>query len=144
MPEQQQPAQKLGTVHSTWGTQATDHFGYGSDEERKTKRGLEDWELVEKIPESQKAVPYWFYAVVVVVLLVGVGLAFPFWGSRPGQHRNWVDWGFALALVYIAAAGYFVHFMVRLYGSAAAGRLDSDTEANKPDVPADHPPSGHP
>ena len=130
MSEQQEPGAGLGTVHSEWGTQAADHFGYGSDEERKAKRGLEDWELVEKIPESQKPVPYWFFAVVVVVLLVGVGLAFPFWGVRPGQERSWLDWGFAMALVYIGGAGSFVYFMVRMYGSAAAGRLDSDPEAH--------------
>ena len=131
MSEQQEPSKTLGTVHSEWGTQASDHFGYDSDEDRKARRGLEDWELVERIPESQKPVPYWFFAVVVVVLLVGVGLAFPFWGSRPGQERAWVDWGFALALVYIAVAGTFVHYMVRMYGSAKAGRLDSDPEAEK-------------
>jgi hypothetical protein len=136
MSEQQQPTPALGTVHSEWGAQAADHFGYGSDEERKAKRGLEDWELVEKIPESQKPVPYWFFAVVVVVLLVGVGLAFPFWGVRPGQERSWLDWGFAMALVYIGGAGSFVYFMVRMYGSAAAGRLDSDPEAHQPESSA--------
>ncbi len=138
--EQQEHPRTLGTAHSEWGTQAPDHFGYESDEDRKAKRGLEDWELVEKIPESQKPVPYWFYAVVVVVVLIGVGLAFPFWGSRPGQERSWLDWGFAVALVYLAVAGYFVHFMVRMYGSAAAGRLDSDPEAHKSKATPDRPP----
>jgi hypothetical protein len=132
MAEHQEPSHPLGNVESKWGEQAGDHFGYSSDEERKAKRGLEDWELVEKIPESQKPVPYWFFAIVGVVLLVGVGLAFPFWGARPGQVRPWLDWGFAVALVYIAVAGYFVYFMVRMYGSSRAGRLDSDAEAHKP------------
>jgi len=116
----------LGRVDSHWGEKPTDHFGYQSDEERKAKRGLEDWELVEKIPESQKPVPYWFFAIVLVVLLVGIGLAFPFWGNRPGHERPWIDWGFAVAIAYIAVAGYFVFFMVRMYGSSAVGRLDSD------------------
>ncbi|MHB8353677.1 MAG: hypothetical protein ACYDCF_04455 [Burkholderiales bacterium] len=131
MSEQQEISSALGKVHSVWGAQASDHFGYESDEERKAKRGLEDWELVEKIPESQKPVPYWFFAVVAVVVLVGVGLAFPFWGVRPGQEHSWLDWGFAAALLYIAGAGSFVYFMVRMYGSAAAGRLDSDSESGK-------------
>jgi hypothetical protein len=122
MPEQT----PLGRVDSHWGEKPADHFGYQSDEERKAKRGLEDWELVEKIPESQKPVPYWFFAIVLVVLLVGIGLAFPFWGNRPGYERPWIDWGFAVAIAYIAVAGYFVFFMVRMYGSSAAGRLDSD------------------
>jgi drug/metabolite transporter (DMT)-like permease len=85
----------------------------------RSKRGLEDWEIVEKIPESQKPVPYWFFAVVVVVLLVGIGLSFPFWGLRPGDNRPWLDWGFLIALVYIAVAGSFVWYMVRMFGSEA-------------------------
>ncbi len=131
MSEQHEPSKKLGATHSEWGRQAADHFGYASDEDRKAKRGLEDWELVEKIPESQKPVPYWFYAVIAVVVLVAVGLSFPFWGVRPGQERSWLDWGFAVALVYLAVAGYFVHFMVRLYGSGKAGWVDLDAQSDK-------------
>src|SRR5450755_4946616 len=121
----------LGSVQSQWGEADAEHFGYESDEDRKSKRGLEDWELVEKIPESQKPVPYWFFAVVVVVLLVGIGLSFPFWGLRPGDNRPWLDWGFLIALVYMAVAGIFVCHMVRMYGSARAGRLDSDAAKEK-------------
>lgn len=116
----------LGAVESPWGELDKEHFGYASEEERKSKRGLEDWELVEHIPLSQKPVPYWFFAVVAVVVLVGVGLAFPFWGGRKGVERHWVDWGFAIALVYIVGAGYFVHKMVQMYGSGKLGRLDTD------------------
>ena len=133
------PERPLGSVQSHWGERDSDHFGYASDEERKAKRGLEDWELVENIPLSQKPVPYWFFAVVLVVLLVGVGLAFPFWGNRAGYERSWVDWGFAVALGYIAVAGYFVYRMVHMYGSAKIGRLDSDPEAQSDD--ASPPPS---
>ena len=121
----------LGSVQSQWGEADAEHFGYESDEDRKTKRGLEDWELVERIPESQRPVPYWFFAVVVVVLLVGIGLSFPFWGLRPGDHRAWLDWGYLVALVYIGVAGSFVWYMVRMYGSSRAGRLDSDAENKK-------------
>ncbi|MGA2190837.1 MAG: hypothetical protein ABSH33_20145 [Steroidobacteraceae bacterium] len=127
------PASPLGSVESQWGKVDAGHFGYESDEDRKSKRGLEDWELVEKIPESQRAVPYWFFAVVAVVLLVGIGLSFPFWGLRPGDHRPWLDWGYLVALVYIAVAGTFVWYMVRLYGSSRGGRLDSDAENEKPE-----------
>jgi len=123
---------KSPAAESQWGEQESDHFGYGSDEERRAKRGLEDWELVEKIPESQSGVPYWFIAVIVVVLLVAVGLSFPFWGDRPGYEREWVDWGFFAALVYIAAGGALVYYMVRLYGTSAGGRLDSDENKETP------------
>lgn len=109
-----------------WGEKPEDHFGYATDEERLAKRGLEDWELVENISESQGGVPYWFVGVILVVLLVAVGLSFPFWGTRPGQVREWIDWGFLVALLYIAAGSAVVYFMVQLYGTSEGGRLDSD------------------
>ncbi len=113
---------------AVWGD-ASNNFGYASEEERHNKRGLEDWELVEKIPESQRGIPYWFGAVIFVVLLVAIGLSFPFWGDRPGYERAWVDWGFAAALVYIAIGIAFIYSMVNLYGSKRAGKLDSDKDA---------------
>ena len=121
-----------------WGEESSDHFGYASDEERRTKRGLEDWELVEKIPESQRKVPYWFIAVVVVVTLIAVGLSFPFWGDRPGYERAWFDWGFAAALVWIALGFTFVYYMVNLYGTERGGRLDSDKEKDNGDEQDHH------
>lgn len=119
----------LGEVEKgAWGEIPEDNFGYSSDEERRAKRGLEDWELVEKIPESQEGVPRWFLGVIVAVLLVAIGLSFPFWGDRPGHEREWINWGFGAALLYLAVFGPFVYFMVNFYGSEAAGRLDSDQE----------------
>jgi hypothetical protein len=123
---------ELTNENPKWGEPRKDNFGYASDEERLEKRGMEDWELVEKIPESQLNVPYWFWAVVAIVLLVGVGLSFPFWGLRPGVVVKWTDWvkdpGFLGSLLYIGVAGAFVWYMVNMYGSPAAGRLDSDQE----------------
>ncbi len=115
-------------VQSKWGETPADHFGYASDAERLARRGMEDWELVTKIPASQRRVPYWFIAVVVIVLLVAVGLGFPFWGQRPGVKVEWFNWGFVAAIVYVAIAAAFVYFMTNLYGSDRAGRLDSDPE----------------
>lgn len=132
MDEKDKPTPSLDSVQSQWGETDAEHFGYESEEDRKSKRGLEDWELVERIPESQKPVPYWFFAVVLVVLLVGIGLSFPFWGLRPGDHRPWLDWGYLVALVYIAVAGTFVWYMVRMYSSPRAGRLDTDAEKKNP------------
>jgi len=130
--EQQDKKLALSDEESKWGELRKDNFGYASDKERLEKRGMEDWELVEKIPDSQLKVPYWFMAVVVIVLLVGVGLSFPFWGLRPGVVVKWTDWvtdpGFLGSLVYIAVAAAFVYYMVNLYGSPAGGRLDTDKE----------------
>lgn len=119
---------ELSTVESRWGEAAADHFGYASDEERRAKRGLEDWELVETIPQSQKGIPYWFVAIIITVLLVAIGLSFPFWGNRPGHEPEWFNWGFVAAIFYIAAAAALVYFMVQLYGSPSGGKLDSDKE----------------
>jgi hypothetical protein len=127
--DQEKPNEMLA-VQSEWGEKPGDHFGYASDEERLAKRGLEDWELVEKIPESQRGVPYWFVAVVVTVLLVAVGLSLPFWGNRPGYERPWVDWGFLAAIVYVGAGAVLVYYMVNMYGSHRAGHLDSDQQAD--------------
>lgn len=122
----QEKADELGKVSSEWGKPDSDHFGYRSEQERREKRGLEDWELVNTIPDSQKGVPKWFIAVIVVVLLVAIGLSLPFWGDRVGYERSWFNWGFAGAIIYIIVMAGFVYFMVSLYGSKTGGRLDSD------------------
>ena len=106
---------KTSTSGSEWGHTREDHFGYKSEEERKAKRGLEDWEMVESFPSHQRGVPKWFMAVIAFVLLIAIGLSFPFWGDRPGFERAWFDWGFVLALVYLLVAGSFVYAMVRFY-----------------------------
>lgn len=117
MNDQTKHSALLTDIQPEWGKADAQHFGYASEDERKNKRGLEDWELVASVPTSQKPVPYWFYAIVVVVLLVAVGLSFPFWGTRPGHAKHWLDWGFVIALVYIAVAGTFIYFMVHMYES---------------------------
>jgi len=134
------PPDELGD--SKWGELPEDNFGYASDEERRAKRGLEDWELVEKIPESQQPVPRWFIGIIVAVMLVAVGLSFPFWGDRPGYEREWINWGFGAALLYTAVFGTFVYFMVNFYGSKVAGRLDTDKEKNAKSPENNHQASG--
>ncbi len=143
MSEQQNkplPKEKLTSIDSKWGKTPEDHFGYDTDEERLAKRGMEDWELLESIPESQKGIPKWFIGVVIVVLLVAIGLSFPFWGDRPGYERAWIDWGFGIAILYLLVASVFVYFMVRLYGSKLGGRLDLDkTEDEQKQTDNKHP-----
>jgi len=122
----------LANEETRWGELRKDNFGYASNEERLEKRGMEDWELVEKIPESQGKVPFWFMAVVVCVLMVGVGLSFPFWGLRPGVQVNWVDWvkdpGFLGSLVYVTVAIIFIYFMVTRSGKANSSQSNSGKE----------------
>lgn len=131
-------------IEPRWGQAPKDHFGYASDAERLAKRGMEDWELVTQIPVSQRRIPYWFIAVVVIVLLVAVGLGFPFWGQRPGVKVQWFNWGFVAAIFYVGIAAWFVYYMTTLYGSDRGGRLDSDPEnaANKSGAKAAGPSDG--
>lgn len=131
MSEQNEKQQELSEVKDKkWGELPDDNFGYASDEERRSKRGLEDWELVEKIPQSQKGVPKWFLAVIVAVLLVAIGLSFPFWGDRPGFERTWVDWGFGAAILYLLVFGGFVYVMVNIYSPSVDGSEDIDPSGN--------------
>ena len=109
-----------------WGEIPDDNFGYATDEERRSKRGLEDWEMVEKIPQSQKNVPKWFIAVIAAVLLVAIGLSFPFWGDRPGYEREWINWGFGAAILYLLVFGGFVYLMVNKYSPSVDGSEDMD------------------
>ncbi|MCI0506084.1 MAG: hypothetical protein L0Z73_08215 [Gammaproteobacteria bacterium] len=113
-----------GIKEERWGEIPDDNFGYASDTERRQKRGLEDWELVEKVPLSQKGVPKWFLAVIAAVLLVAIGLSFPFWGDRPGYEREWIDWGFGAAILYLLVFGGFVYFMVNKYSPSVDGTED--------------------
>ncbi|WP_455219096.1 hypothetical protein [Kaarinaea lacus] len=125
-PEKEKHPELQELKEKKWGEIPEDNFGYASDEERRQKRGLEDWELVEKIPQSQKGVPKWFIAVIVAVLLVAIGLSFPFWGDRPGYEREWIDWGFGAAILYLLVFGGFVYIMVNVYSPSVDGREDMD------------------
>jgi uncharacterized membrane protein len=130
MPEEEKHV--ADPVDSRWGKQDKDHYGYESDEERKLKRGLEDWEMVDSIPTSQKQVPKWFIWIIVAVAFVAIGLSFPFFGRRVGVHYNWHGWGLGViaAIIYLSVMSVFVLIMVRMYGSETGGRLDND-EANE-------------
>lgn len=95
-----------------WGQTPSDHLGYRSDEERLEKRGLEDWEMVEHMENSRQTIPYWFVAVFIVLLLVAVGLTFPFWGNRPGFERNWFDWGIPAGMAWVVIMSGIIYYFV--------------------------------
>jgi len=95
-----------------WGKIENDQMGYASEEERHTKRGLEDWEMVEKMQTSEHRIPYWFFALFGVLLLVAVGLTFPFWGVRPGYERSWFDWGIPIGVAWCVIMAGIIYYMV--------------------------------
>ena len=72
--ERQKPA-----TQNQWGEQPSDNYGYASDEERRAKRGLEDWEMVEQMSETESSLKTWGISVLmtfIVGIVVFVLLAF--------------------------------------------------------------------
>ncbi|MEJ2574992.1 MAG: hypothetical protein P8164_15655 [Gammaproteobacteria bacterium] len=54
----------LDPVKDDWGAQPEDNFGYTSEEERRANRGLEDWEMVDRMSDSQPGIFAWLHTVV--------------------------------------------------------------------------------
>lgn len=61
----------LDPIENEWGAPPDDNFGYTSEEERRAHRGLEDWELLDKMSDSQPGLFDWLHTVVGAVI-VGV------------------------------------------------------------------------
>lgn len=97
-----------------WGEDSNDNFGYKNDQERRDKRGLEDWEMVTSMEKSEVSIPYWFIALFVVLLIVAVGLTFPFWGNRPGFERPWYDNGIPLGVAWVVGMSFIIYYFVDL------------------------------
>ncbi|MDH5544336.1 MAG: hypothetical protein OEZ43_02020 [Gammaproteobacteria bacterium] len=97
-----------------WGEKPEDNFGYKDDKERHDKRGLEDWEMIESMKDSDVSIPYWFIAIFVVLLLVAIGLTFPFWGNRPGFERPWFDWGIPAGAAWVIVMSFLIYYFVDL------------------------------
>jgi hypothetical protein len=96
-----------------WGETRDDHLGYSSEKDRVTKRGLEDWEMVEKIADdSDHKIPYWFFGLFFVLIVVATGLTFPFWGVRPGFERPWFDWGIPAGIAWVVVMSALIYYMV--------------------------------
>lgn len=71
----------LNAISNQWGEQPDDNFGYATEEERRAKRGLEDWELLEGMSDSQPGLFAWLHTVVgsviagiVVFIIVAYGI----------------------------------------------------------------------
>jgi flagellar biosynthesis/type III secretory pathway M-ring protein FliF/YscJ len=109
------PNQNPDAVDDTkWGEVRDDNYGYANKQERLEKRGLEDWEMVQTMNESKVSIPYWFIAIFIVLLIVAVGLTFPFWGNRPGYERPWFDWGIPAGVAWVVVMSFLIYYMVDL------------------------------
>lgn len=116
MNEKRKPENKIpGAVdEGEWGETSSDNYGYSSDEERRDKRGLEDWEMVSSMEKSEVGIPFWFIAIFFVLLLVAIGLTFPFWGNRPGYERPWFDWGIPAGAAWVIVMSFIIYYFVDL------------------------------
>lgn len=77
-PQQNKPSTpELNSVNNDWGARPEDNYGYSSEEERRSNRGLEDWELLDKMSEPQPGVFPWLKTVIGSVI-VGVVLFLTF------------------------------------------------------------------
>lgn len=97
-----------------WGEESGNNFGYATEQDRKDKRGLEDWEMVTSMEKSEVGIPYWFLALFLVLLIVAVGLTLPFWGNRPGYERPWFDWGIPLGVAWCVGMSVIIYYFVDL------------------------------
>jgi len=93
-----------------------------------TKQGMTDEEIIASGVglESSERVPKWFWAIIVVVVLVAFGLSMPFWGDRVDSPRPWFTWGHFAALAYISIFGGFVYFMTIMYGNDGGEAEDQE------------------
>ena len=67
--ERQKPA-----TQNQWGEQPSDNYGYASDEERRAKRGLEDWEMVEQMSETESSLKTWGISFSSPIVTVRMGV----------------------------------------------------------------------
>lgn len=115
-----------------WGETRADHLGYKNESDRITKRGLEDWEMVEKSSEnSDHSIPYWFFGLFVVLLVVATGLTFPFWGVRPGFERSWFDWGIPAGVAWVVVMSATIYYIVDYRHVRKKRKLEAQQQAEK-------------
>jgi len=106
-------------------------FGGGQSRAKSkiTKQGMTDEEIIASGVglESSSRVPKWFWAIIVVVILIAYGLTLPFWGDRIDNPRPWFTWGHVGALAYIIVFGGFVYFMTMMYGDDAGENEENES-----------------
>ena len=114
MPNADKKNEHAITQETKWGDIPKDEFGYKDKETRRTKRGLEDWEMLDEMETNDVTIPYWFIAIFVLLLLIAIGLTFPFWGNRPGFERDWFDWGIPAGAAWVIVMSFLIYYMVDL------------------------------
>jgi hypothetical protein len=70
-PDKKTKPRELDPTDSAWGAKPDDNFGYASEEERRANRGLEDWEMLDQMSDSQPSLFAWLHTVAGSVI-VGV------------------------------------------------------------------------
>ncbi|MDH5378939.1 MAG: hypothetical protein OEX00_11495 [Gammaproteobacteria bacterium] len=119
--------------NANWGEMPQDNFGYSDLKEKRDRRGLEDWEMLQEMESSNVHIPYWFIAVFIVLLIVAVGLTFPFWGNRPGFERPWFDWGIPAGVAWVVIMSFIIYYFVDLRHVLREKREAKEKQASNSD-----------
>lgn len=85
----------LTATDHQWGEQPDDNYGYATEEERRARRGLEDWELLEGMSSSQPGLFSWLRTVVGSVIA---------------------------GIIIFAIAAYGIYYVAYHYGPAILGK----------------------
>ena len=87
---------ELDPVKDEWGAQPDDNFGYASEEERRANRGLEDWEMLDQMSDSQPGIFAWFHTVagsvvagVIVFVIVAYAIYYFTYNYGSILFKNW-------------------------------------------------------
>jgi hypothetical protein len=87
---------ELDPVKDEWGAHPDDNFGYASEEERRANRGLEDWEMLDQMSDSQPGIFAWFHTVagsvvagVIVFAIVAYAIYYFTYHYGTVLFKNW-------------------------------------------------------
>ncbi|HFE37350.1 MAG TPA: hypothetical protein ENK06_02875 [Gammaproteobacteria bacterium] len=114
--------------NAAWEAPPTDHFGYASEEERRTRRGLEEWEMVgDHLPHQ--SLPGGRMWVGVTLFAATVTTAALYWYGvdiEPTDKEKWAIDRFREEIFAV------IFFFIFLYTSMAIRLiLDSQQEGKK-------------
>jgi len=112
--------------NAAWEAPPADHFGYASEEERRTKRGLEEWEMVgDHLPhESLSGGRTWAKCTLIAATAITVTLYWYGVDIKPTDKEKWVIDRFREEIFAV------IFFFIFLYSSMVI-RLILDSQQDR-------------
>ncbi|OIO54028.1 MAG: hypothetical protein COX57_13480 [Alphaproteobacteria bacterium CG_4_10_14_0_2_um_filter_63_37] len=92
------------------------------------QREMTDAELLASMDQepSGRGFPMWLVAIFLLLLVMAVGLDYPFWGQKTVvpegatgvvlEQRSWFTWGKVGAIAYVTFFGALIWYMVHYNG----------------------------